>query len=593
MSSSSDDDYLDQVKAEIRAEADAARGSSPSTPRLATTAADPVAAQDDIEPKRRDFAIGELTGAHYSAFVEQAFRAVLQREPDEAGWARQVHLLAAGASKAEVLGNLRWSPEGRRLRVRVRGLLPRYLLAKLAHVPLLGYVIEWAMTFAALPLLLRHQRAADTQVAARFDAAAGAQRDQGQRLDSLDSGLMELGAERDRRNADAAAQREHGRRLDELTARVGEFGADHDRRSRVLQEAIRRMLLRLDDLQHRAETLHNRADAAQSHIDMLRERSDALEGRAAALEGRAAPLEMRTAAVEARASTLESGATELQARTAGLEIRSAELEGRSTALEGRSTTLDGLHSTLAERTAATEARAATLEGRQDARSDEMIELRHYVHAANHWIASMQSSLANLDEAAAAERKQVDALAAAVGLGAEETAEQVMRHTQWASRLGAELPSDARVLDIGSGDGAWLEMLAAHTATASGVEANHALVARAQARGITVALGDAQATLGRCADASLDAVTLSAAVLAGDDVPVARVLAHIMRALSPGGRVLLRVEDEPYRLDLTTGAPAMHIDPARWAAVLTAAGFSDSQLLPAPGATAVLAQSPAL
>ncbi|MEO5622876.1 MAG: methyltransferase domain-containing protein [Dokdonella sp.] len=575
MSSSSDDDYLDQVKAEIRAEADAARGSSPSTPRLATTAADPVAAQDDIEPKRRDFAIGELTGAHYSAFVEQAFRAVLQREPDEAGWARQVHLLAAGASKAEVLGNLRWSPEGRRLRVRVRGLLPRYLLAKLAHVPLLGYVIEWAMAFAALPLLLRHQRAADTQVAARFDAAAGAQRDQGQRLDSLDSGLMELGAERDRRNADAAAQREHGRRLDELTARVGEFGADHDRRSRVLQEAIRRMLLRLDDLQHRAETLHNRADAAQSHIDMLRERSDALEGRAAALEGRAAPLEMRTAAVEARASTVESSATELQRRA-------ADLEGRSTDLESRSTALEGFHSTLADRTSVTEAR-----------TNDMIELRHYVHAVNHWIASMQSSLANLDEAAAAERKQVDALAAAVGLGAEETAEQVMRHTQWATRLGAELPSDARVLDIGSGDGAWLEMLAAHTATASGVEANHALVARAQARGITVALGDAQATLGRCADASLDAVTLSAAVLAGDDVPVARVLAHIMRALSPGGRVLLRVEDEPYRLDLTTGAPTMHIDPARWAAVLTAAGFSDSQLLPAPGATAVLAQSPAL
>ena len=495
MSSSSNDDYLDKVKAEIRAEAEVARARAPQTPRRAETAAiEGVAAQHGGEPNRRDYAIGELTGAHYSAFVEQAFRAVLKRAPDEAGAAMQVRLLAAGASKAEVLGNLRWSPEGRRLRVRVRGLLPRYLLAKLARVPLLGYAVEWGTAFAGLPLLLRHQRAADTQVAARFDAAAGTQRDQGQRLDNLDSGLTELGAERDRRNADAEAQREYGQRLDALTARVTEL------------------------------------------VDRYAD-SEAQSGR-----------------------------------------RLDELTARVTE--------------LVDRNAAAEARTTALEGRQDPRADEMIELRHYVHAANHWIASMQSSLASLDEAAAAERKQADALAAAVGLGAEETVDRALRNMQWAIRLGAELPAAARVLDIGSGDGAWLETLIAHAAAASGVETNHALVARAQARGLPVALGDAQASLGHYADASLDAVTLSAAALAGDDAPVASVLAQIMRALSPGGRVLLRVEHEPYRLDLATGAPAARFDPARWAAVLVAAGFTDSQLLPAAGATAVLVQRPA-
>jgi predicted nucleic acid-binding Zn-ribbon protein len=541
VSSNRNDDYLERVKAEIRAEADAARTRTP-LPRHEVPAAQahPAARQDGIERDRLDYTINELAGTQYSAFIDQAFRALLKRPPDEAGSAIQIRLLAAGASKAEVLGNLRWSPEGRRVGTRVRGLLPRYAQAKLARVPVLGYLVDWGLALAGLPILLRHQRAADTSVAARFDAALGAQRTHADRLAALDTAVSELGAERDRRNADAEAQREHGRRLDELTSRIAAFSTEHDRRSTALVENQRRVLQRLDELEHRAEVMRNRIDAAHSQVKALHDRGDALEGRAVAFEGRAVALESRL--------------TPLDARAAALEVRTA-----------------------------------TLEGRNDAGANEMIELRHYVHAANHWIATLQGSLADLEETAAAERANADALAAALDAGNKVLTARATRHVEWAAKLDAVLPAAARALDLGSGDGAWLGALTAQGVSASGIESNQALAARAQESNLPIASGDPLATLSRCTEASLDAITLDTTLLTGDDVLVARAFVQIQRALKPGARVLLRVNDEPHRLGSLFGQRSTDTDAQRWAALLAAGGFTDVRVLPATGAAAVLAQ----
>ena len=175
MSLGSNDDYLERVKVEIRAEADRVRASAPLARRDPPTVPLHSAVADGIDRDRVDYAIGDLTGAHYSAFLDVAYRALLKRAPDDAGSTTQVRLLAAGASKAEILGNLRWSSEGKRVHVHVRGLLPRYVIAKLGRVPVFGYAINWFIALAGLPVLLRHQRAADTQIAAGFVAMADAQ----------------------------------------------------------------------------------------------------------------------------------------------------------------------------------------------------------------------------------------------------------------------------------------------------------------------------------------------------------------------------------------------------------------------------------
>ncbi len=565
MSSNKNDDYLERVKAEIRAEADLARARAP-LPRVDVPAsAVAVCGPDGIERSRLDYTISELTGAQYSTFIDQAFRALLKRAPDDAGSAMQVRLLAAGASKAEILGNLRWSPEGRRVGTRVRGLLPRYAQAKLARVPVFGYFVDWGLALAGLPVLLRHQRAADTSVAARFDASVDAQRGHDQRLASLDTAVAELGAERDRRNADAEAQREHGRRLDELTTRVSAL----DQQGTTLATTLRHIAQRLHELERHAVVTRTRGDAAQNQIEALHERGNAMEGRAGAVEGRAVTLEARIAPLETRAAELDD---RLDARIVPLEARAAALEGH---LEARIVPL--------------EARASGLEGCHSASASEMIELRHYVHAANHWITSMQNSLVGLEEASAAERERADALGAALELDSKIAEARTARHADWTAKLASGLPAAARVLDLGSGDGTWLEAVNASGMDASGIESNRALVAHAQARKLPIAAGDPLAALARCADADLDAITIGASTLSGDDSIVARTLDEIRRALKADGRVLLRVEDEPHRLGELLGPRPTNTDAQRWAALLTAAEFVHAEVLSANGANAVLAQ----
>jgi SAM-dependent methyltransferase len=156
---------LRRIKDEIRAEAETARV------RFAQSASQspPVAPGtiSVLKSLRDEYSIDELAKLHYTRFLDQAFAALLRRPPDSAAYSLQVLLLEEGRSKVEILGNLRYSSEGRAVGVRVPWLLPRYLLAKATRIPLLGYVLEWIMCIGGLPLLLRHQRGADAYHAAR------------------------------------------------------------------------------------------------------------------------------------------------------------------------------------------------------------------------------------------------------------------------------------------------------------------------------------------------------------------------------------------------------------------------------------------
>lgn len=457
VSSGPNDNYLEQVKAEIRADADLARRRHPLPRRDPLPKPQSAPTGDGIDRDRLDYAIDDLTGTHYIAFVHHAFRALLKRAPDDAGSATQVRLLAAGASKAEVLGNLRWSPEGRRVGARVRGLLPRYTLAKLARVPVLGYCVEWGIAFAGLPVLMRHQRGADTAVAARFAATAGAQRER-------DDHLREL---RD-------STRQHSTQFDQRLEAIG--------------DDIRRALQRL-----------------------------------------------------------------------------AGLEQRATTLEARSTTLEHDHGD---------------------RADEMVELRHSVHTTHHWVVSLQRSLATIEDAAQSRRARADQLAAAVNEAGAAYGTRDERHAAWASALATALPGASVVLDLGSGDGAWLNALSALGVAVHGVETNAVWVARAQARGLQIALADPEDALARCPDASLGGLIVATAALGASDVAIAALLTHAQRALLPGGCLLLRLESDATRLMPVSAA---WLDPVHWAAILRAAGFAHVAELACAGATALLAR----
>ncbi len=183
MTPGTDDDYLAQARQAIRAEA----AVLDTWPAPASAQATP-SASGEIARTRLSYALHELTDAAYLAFVEGAFRALLKRRPTSDESAAQLGLLGAGASKVEILGNLRWSGEGRHIGVHVHGLWPRYLLAKAVHIPLLGHLFQTGMALAGLPHLVRQQRAIETLAAAgRHEALQGRQ--------ALDAGLGELRAQ--------------------------------------------------------------------------------------------------------------------------------------------------------------------------------------------------------------------------------------------------------------------------------------------------------------------------------------------------------------------------------------------------------------
>lgn len=455
---SPEDDYLERVKTEIRAEADAARKRGPAPRQDPPPRGKPLPPPaSGIQRDRLDYAIRELVGAHYIGFIDQAFRSILKRPPDEAGMDAQVRLLAGGASKAEILGNLRWSAEGRRIGTRVKGLPTRYLLAKAARLPVVGYFVDWAIALAGLPVLLRHQRAADTSVEARFGAAAEATRVANARLDAL--------------------QAELGHRVEALGERLHQLGED----------------------------LHQ----LRQHLGHLQGRIDAIEPRAARHEA------------DARATV-----------------------------------------------------------------HRIDELQHFVHANNHWVATLQRSLGEIEEMARVEREHADGLVARVIEPAAEVTARHERHALWSETLAQQLPPRARALDLGSGNGTWLAALLAQGIDASGVEPVAALARQAQARSLPVAAGEPLTALLRCADSSIDAVTLTAAALEESTVTTMTLLIEAGRALAQDGRVLVRIEREPSRMH---ESPAW--DASRWQELLVAAGFAVARVFDADGASVVIAHRP--
>lgn len=82
--------------------------------------------------------LAELLGCDGPDFVALAYRTILRRNPDPEGTRYILDALAGGRTKVEMLGNLRYSPEGRRVRHPLPGLWLRYQAQRAYRAPVLG-----------------------------------------------------------------------------------------------------------------------------------------------------------------------------------------------------------------------------------------------------------------------------------------------------------------------------------------------------------------------------------------------------------------------------------------------------------------------
>jgi trans-aconitate methyltransferase len=152
-----------------------------------------------------------------------------------------------------------------------------------------------------------------------------------------------------------------------------------------------------------------------------------------------------------------------------------------------------------------------------------------------------------------------------------------------------------ILDIGCGDGALTEKLAATGAILTGVDASPTMVAAARARGLNIDHHPAESLP---YDSEFDAAFSNAALHWIPEATQPAALAAIHRALKPSGRfvaemggfaniaairVALQTTLAPYGIDAEAAAASFYPSPATYRRMLEAAGFTvqSIDLIPRP------------
>lgn len=111
--------------------------------------------------------VKDLVKYHDREFVQHAYQAILKREPDERGYSDFIEMLRSGQrNKIDVLGSLSFSPEGRKHRLKIEGLLTPLLIQRLGRVPVLGYFVRLTWALVRLPGSIRKQDQSEAQLQA-------------------------------------------------------------------------------------------------------------------------------------------------------------------------------------------------------------------------------------------------------------------------------------------------------------------------------------------------------------------------------------------------------------------------------------------
>ncbi len=117
-----------------------------------------------------DYALADFLNFYDAAFIRQAYRGILGREPDAHGLQNYLERLHSGrVSKVEILGRLRYSPEGRARAVRVHGLLLPLIVAVAGRWPVVGYIWRWLAAWLRLPVFIGNFQRFESDAARRFE----------------------------------------------------------------------------------------------------------------------------------------------------------------------------------------------------------------------------------------------------------------------------------------------------------------------------------------------------------------------------------------------------------------------------------------
>ena len=176
------DDGLDlaQLMIQIRKDAETRkRNGAPSfyrqliTQDLQNAPLPPLQLQPKLE-KRDRYQLNDLLAFHDEPFVRNAYKAILKREPDDAGFAHFLKNLRNGRySKLDVLYSLKFSPEGQNANVPIEGLRKLSVLRKAYRVPVAGYLLRLVVAIVRLPVLITNFRQLESHTMAQLERVTG------------------------------------------------------------------------------------------------------------------------------------------------------------------------------------------------------------------------------------------------------------------------------------------------------------------------------------------------------------------------------------------------------------------------------------
>jgi len=139
------------------------------------TAAPSTAINFSVQPRfeiRETYRVEDFLCFNDHIFIENAYRGILQREPDDTGFVQYLDALRSGRlNKLDILARLRFSPEGRARNVPITG-LSGARWRQLYRVPVLGYLLELSVAVVRLPKLLATLRQLEAHTAAQDERLA-------------------------------------------------------------------------------------------------------------------------------------------------------------------------------------------------------------------------------------------------------------------------------------------------------------------------------------------------------------------------------------------------------------------------------------
>lgn len=441
--------------------------------------------------------LAELLGCDGPDFVALAYRTILRRNPDPEGTRYILDALAGGRTKVEMLGNLRYSPEGRRVRHPLPGLWLRYQAQRAYRAPVLGAGLLGAR-----------------------DVALGG-RDARRRAEEM------------RRAAAAHAEAQAA-----LQARLGAVGEAVSRLERALEEQRREFAGGMDRATQRLAGLEAafRREPWADPILSLSDRTEDFERRLEALE-----MQLRNATDLVRA--LRAVGDEQGWSAEGSGENAVPLADRLVGL-----IRDGAN------------RARRIEAQAETTRRDLADQRRRLSLVLEELRRRPENAPAPEGLRRTQEHLLDDLYVSFEDRFRGTREDIKRRQEFYLPILAESGAGGAqrpVLDVGPGRGEWLELLRERGLTARGVDLNEAMVAQCAGLGLDCVQGDAVEHLSGLPDDTLGAVTGFHII---EHLPFRRMVAlfdEALRVLRPGGLVIF---ETPNPANLLVASRWFHLDP---------------------------------